>query len=259
MIEVSGLEKTFGRRTVVKNVTFTVEQGEVFGLLGPNGAGKTTTLRMLSTSMRPTRGTARVAGYDVVRESEQVRARLGVLPTDPGLYGRLTAAENLRFYGRLCGLGGAELERRIDELLEWLGLADFKNERTEHFSKGMRQKVALARAVLHAPQVLILDEPTAGLDVLAARSIIEFIRQSKASGRSVLFSSHYLLEADRVCDRVAIIVNGEICTMGTPAEVCREVGVDNLEDAFAYWVETLGASESGGRRAGSKEAGSRVV
>src|SRR5690606_34133450 len=164
VIEVSGLEKTFGRRTVVKNVTFTVEQGEVFGLLGPNGAGKTTTLRMLSTSMRPTRGTARgagddggreservrarvgvargapgtarVAGYDVVRESEQVRARLGVLPTDPGLYGRLTAAENLRFYGRLCGLGGAELERRIDELLEWLGLADFKNERTEHFSKG---------------------------------------------------------------------------------------------------------------------------
>ena len=253
MIEVSGLEKTFGRRTVVKNVTFTVEQGEVFGLLGPNGAGKTTTLRMLSTSMRPTRGTARVAGYDVVRESEQVRARLGVLPTDPGLYGRLTAAENLRFYGRLCGLGGAELERRIDELLEWLGLADFKNERTEHFSKGMRQKVALARAVLHAPQVLILDEPTAGLDVLAARSIIEFIRQSKASGRSVLFSSHYLLEAD-VCDRRIIVTRN--LHHGHAGGSVPGSGRRQPEDAFAYCGN---AGRRKGRRAGSKEAGSRVV
>jgi len=256
VIEVEGLEKSFGRRTVVRGVTFRVEPGEVFGLLGPNGAGKTTTLRMLSTTMRPKRGTARVAGYDVVREPERVRAHLGVLPTDPGLYGRLTAAENLRFYGRLCGLDGAALERRIDELLEWLGLSEFKNERTERFSKGMRQKVALARAVLHEPRVLILDEPTAGLDVLAARSIIDFIRRSKAAGRSVLFSSHYLLEADRVCDRVAILVNGAICAMGTPAEVCRQVGVDNLEDAFAYWVEKLGASESG--RTGAKEAGYRV-
>ncbi len=256
MIQVEGLEKTFGKRTVVRDVTFSVERGEVFGLLGPNGAGKTTTLRMLSTTMRPTRGTARVAGHDVVRQPEQVRAHLGVLPMDPGLYGRLTAAENLRFYGQLSGLGGAELERRIDELLEWLGLSEFKNERTEHFSKGMRQKVALARAVLHAPDVLILDEPTAGLDVLAARTIIEFIRQSREAGRTVLFSSHYLLEADRVCDRVAIIVNGEICTLGTPADVCKEVGVDNLEDAFVYWVEKLGASESG--RTGAGEVGGRV-
>lgn len=257
MIKVNGLEKRFGDRTVVRGVTFHVGRGEVFGLLGPNGAGKTTTLRMLSTTMKPTKGTASVAGYDVVREPEQVRAKLGVLPMDPGLYGRLTAAENLRYYGRLCGLSGGELERRIDELLDWLGLSEFKNEQTEHFSKGMRQKVALARAVLHAPEVLILDEPTAGLDVLAARTIIEFIRQSKEAGRSVLFSSHYLLEADRVCDRVAIIVNGEICTMGTPADVCNEVGVDNLEDAFAYWVEKLGASESGIGRTG-EEAGSRV-
>lgn len=250
MIRVNGLEKSFGARTVVRGVTFHVERGEVFGLLGPNGAGKTTTLRMLSTTMRPTRGTALIAGYDVVTQPELVRANLGVLPTDPGLYGRLTAAENLRYYGRLAGLPAEKLERRIDELLGWLGLAEYKNERTEHFSKGMKQKVALARAVLHEPQVLILDEPTAGLDVLAARSIIDFIRRSKEAGRSVLFSSHYLLEADRVCDRVAIIVNGAICAMGTPADVCREVGVSNLEDAFAYWVEKLGGSEEAQRHVG---------
>lgn len=237
MIDVRGLEKTFGSRTVVKNVHFKVEPGEVFGLLGPNGAGKTTTLRMLATTLQPTKGTATVAGYDVVKQPEEVRARLGVLPTDPGLYGRLTAAENLRFYGRLCGLRDDELERRIDELLDWLGLTQHKHDRTEQFSKGMKQKVALARAVLHAPPVLILDEPTAGLDVLASRTIIDFIRQSREAGRSVLFSSHYLLEADRVCDRVAIIVGGEICTMGTPAEVCKEVNVETLEDAFAHWVQ----------------------
>lgn len=257
MIQVNGLEKTFGSRTVVRGVHFAVERGEVFGLLGPNGAGKTTTLRMLATTLQPTRGTASVAGYDVVTQPEQVRAHLGVLPTDPGLYGRLTAAENLRFYGRLCGLHADELERRIDELLDWLGLADHKHERTEHFSKGMRQKVALARAVLHAPPVLILDEPTAGLDVLASRTILDFIRQSRAAGRSVLFSSHYLLEADRVCDRVAIMVGGEICAMGTPSEVCGEVNVDNLEDAFAFWVETRGQTDGGSGGARGRAGHSR--
>src|SRR5690625_1770937 len=208
MIEVNGLEKAFGDRLVVKGIHFNVLPGEVVGLLGPNGAGKTTTLRMLATTLTPTGGGATIAGFDITNDPHEVRSRIGVLPTDPGLYGRLTAAENLRFYGRLCGLHDDELERRIDELLDWLDLAEHKHERTEHFSKGMKQKVALARAVLHAPSVLILDEPTAGLDVLASRTIIDFIRQSREAGRSVLFSSHYLLEADRVCDRVAIIVGG---------------------------------------------------
>lgn len=236
MIKAQGLEKTFGTRTIVRNIEFEVAPGEVFGVLGPNGAGKTTTLRMLSTTLSPTRGKAIVAGYDTQRDPEAVRARLGVLPTDPGLYGRLTAAENLRFYGQLCGLGD-KLERRIDELLEWLDLAEHKNRPTENFSKGMKQKVALARAVLHDPPVLILDEPTAGLDVLSARSVIDFISESRDAGRAVLFCSHYLLEADRVCDRVAILAGGEICTIGTPEEVCKEVNVDTLEDAFAYWVQ----------------------
>lgn len=237
MIEVKGLEKEYRGRPVVKGISFDVQPGEVVGLIGPNGAGKTTTLRMLATTLRPSRGTAIVAGYDIVQEPLQVRAHVGVLPTDPGLYGRLTAAENLRFYGQLCGLGGAALERRIDELLAWLGLAGAKHQRVDEFSKGMRQKLALARAVIHDPQVLILDEPTVGLDVLASRAVINFIRESRQAGRSVLFSSHYLLEADRVCDRVAIIVGGEICAFGTPQDVCRAVGAATLEDAFAHWVE----------------------
>lgn len=242
MIKANGLTKSFGDRSVVRDINFEVAPGEVFGLLGPNGAGKTTTLRMLCTTLSPTRGTATVAGYDTQRDPEAVRANLGVLPTDPGLYGRLTAAENLRFYGRLAGLGD-RLEGRIDELLEWLDLTEHKDRPTENFSKGMKQKVALARAVLHDPKVLILDEPTAGLDVLSARSVIDFIAASRDAGRAVLFCSHYLLEADRVCDRVAILAGGEICAIGTPEEVRREVNVETLEDAFAYWVE---AREGGG-------------
>lgn len=220
----------------MKDVSFDVRPGEVVGLLGPNGAGKTTTLRMLSTTLRPTSGTARIAGYDVVREPDRVRASIGVLPTDPGLYGRLTAEENLRFFGRLAGLSGAELERRIDRLLKWLGMDEHRKRRTEGFSKGMRQKIALARSILHEPPVLILDEPTAGLDVSAARTIIDFIQESKAAGRTVLFSSHYLVEAERVCDRIAIIADGRIRATGTPEEICREAGADTLEDAFLTLV-----------------------
>lgn len=220
----------------VKGIHFEVRPGEVVGLLGPNGAGKTTTLRMLSTTLRPTSGTARVAGYDVVRQPDKVRAAIGVLPTDPGLYGRLTAEENLRFFGRLAGLSGQELERRIDRLLTWLGMSEHRKRRTEGFSKGMRQKIALARSILHEPPVLILDEPTAGLDVSSARTVIDFILESKAAGRSVLFSSHYLIEAERVCDRIAIIADGQLKATGTLDEICQQAGADNLEDAFITLV-----------------------
>lgn len=232
MIEVEGLQKSFGNRLVVKGVSFKVEPGEVVGLLGPNGAGKTTTLRMLATTLKPTGGRATVAGFDVEKEPQKVRAAIGVLPTDPGLYGRLTAAENLRFFGHLCGLVGKELEERIDHLLSWLNMMEHKDRRTEGFSKGMRQKVALARAVLHEPPVLFLDEPTAGLDVLSAQTVIQFIKESRQAGRTLLFSSHYLVEAERVCDRVAIIADGEIKAFGTIEEVCALAGVDNLEEAF---------------------------
>lgn len=236
MIEVEGLTKSFGSHAAVKGIHFEVRPGEVVGLLGPNGAGKTTTLRMLATTLKPSSGTARVAGYDVVRQPEKVRASIGVLPTEPGLYGRLTAEENLRFFGRLAGLSGAELESRIDRLLTWLGMNEHRKRRTEGFSKGMRQKIALARSILHEPPVLILDEPTTGLDVASARTIIDFIRESKAAGRSVLFSSHYLVEAERVCDRIAIIADGQIKATGTPQEVCRQAGAESLEDAFITLV-----------------------
>lgn len=232
MIDAVNLEKHFGPKAVVKGVDIRVEPGQVVGLLGPNGAGKTTTLRMLSTTLLPSAGGATIAGYDVVREPEKVRAVIGVLPTDPGLYGRLTATENLRFYGKLHGMQGAPLEKRINQLLDQLELTAHKDEPTESFSKGMKQKVALARCILHDPPVLILDEPTAGLDVLAGRIVINFIREARRQGRAILFSSHYLLEAERVCDRVSIIGDGHILAAGTPEEVCQQAAADSLEDAF---------------------------
>lgn len=232
MIEAVGLEKKFGSKAVVKGVDLRVEPGQVVGLLGPNGAGKTTTLRMLSTTLVPTGGRASIAGYDVAKEPEKVRASIGVLPTDPGLYGRLTAAENLRFYGHLHGMKGGALEQRIDQLLEQLDLSAHKDEPTEQFSKGMKQKVALARCILHDPPVIILDEPTAGLDVLASRNVIQFIHEARRQGRAILFSSHYLLEAERVCDRVSIIGDGRILAAGTPEAVCKQAGASSLEDAF---------------------------
>lgn len=236
MVEVKGFVKSFGGRTVVKDISFKVAEGEVVGLLGPNGAGKTTTLRMLSTTLAPSKGTATINGFDVIKQPDKVRASIGVLPTDPGLYGRLTAAENLRFFGRLCGLPEAELDERIERLLLWLNMTEHRDRKTEGFSKGMKQKIALARSILHEPPFLILDEPTAGLDVLSAQTVIQFIQESKAAGRSVLFSSHYLVEAERVCDRIGIIADGEIKAFGTIAEVCQLANADRLEDAFVTLV-----------------------
>ena len=236
MIEVQNLVKHFGPIRAVDGVSFVCQDGEVFGLLGPNGAGKTTTLRMLATVLQPMAGTAKVDGHDVVKEPTEVRQAVGVLPETVGLYGRLTAREQLRYFGRLYGLDDAALEGRIEELLAMLEMAEYADRRCEGFSKGMRQKVALARALIHDPRTMIQDEPTAGLDVMSARSVREFIDRFREEGRCVLLSTHVMSEAERFCDRIAIIHKGKILVQGTPDELRQRTGEENLEEAFVRLV-----------------------
>jgi len=236
MIEVQNLVKHFGPIRAVDGVSFVCRDGEVFGLLGPNGAGKTTTLRMLATMLQPVAGTARVDGRDVLKEPAEVRQAIGVLPETVGLYGRLTAREQLRYFGKLYGLADAAIERRIEELLAMLEMADYADRRCEGFSKGMRQKVALGRALIHDPRTMILDEPTAGLDVMSARSVREFIDRFRREGRCVLLSTHVMSEAERLCDRIAIIHKGKIMVQGTLDELRQRTGEENLEEAFVRLV-----------------------
>ncbi|HHY47892.1 MAG TPA: ABC transporter ATP-binding protein [Firmicutes bacterium] len=232
MVEVLNLTKQFNSILAVDRVTFSCFPGEIFGLLGPNGAGKTTTLRMLSTALRPTSGTAKVAGYDIVREPEMVRRNIGVLPADPGLYGRLTAAENLRYFGRLYDMEGGTIDRRIADVLEMLNLLEDKDRRTEGFSKGMKQKVAIARAILHDPPVLFFDEPTAGLDVMSARAVHEFIARCRDMGKTIILSTHSMDEAQKLCDRIAIIARGSIRAIGTLDDLRSVSRESSLEEAF---------------------------
>ncbi len=239
MIEVQGLAKHFGAVRAVDGLTFRAEQGEVLGLLGPNGAGKTTTLRMLSTVLLPSAGTAQVGGHDVRSQATAVRADLGVLPEYWGLYGRLTPREHLRYFGRLHGLQGAALEARIQTLIADLEMDEYADRRCEPFSKGMKQKVALGRALIHNPQHLLLDEPTAGLDVMSARNVRDLIERFRAEGRCVILSTHILSEAERLCDRLTIVDHGRVVASGTPADLLRQTGQATLEDAFVQLVGEL--------------------
>jgi sodium transport system ATP-binding protein len=220
----------------VDGATFTAQQGEILGLLGPNGAGKTTTLRMLATVLRPSSGRASVAGFDVERQMSEVREHLGVLPEYWGLYGRLTPREHLRYFGRLHRLRGPELEARIEALLADLEMGEYADRRCEPFSKGMKQKVALGRALIHNPQHLLLDEPTAGLDVMSARNVRELIARFRAEGRCVILSTHLLSEAERLCDRLVIIRRGRTAGQGTPEALMRQTGQASLEEAFVALV-----------------------
>ena len=240
MIEVSHLRKTFGKVIAVDDVSFRAENGQITGLLGPNGAGKTTTLRVLYTIMKPDSGAATVDGYDVLRSPLEVQRRIGVLPDAHGLYPRLTARENIRYYGRLHGMGGAALEDKIDYLVKILEMDDFSDRRTEGFSSGQTMKVAIARALVHDPANVLLDEPTNGLDVMSTRSMRTFIRRLRDEGKCVLFSSHIMQEVSALCDHIVVINRGLVAASGSAESLKRETGQENLEDAF---VAAIGSEE----------------
>ncbi len=238
MIEAQDLRKSFGTVHAVDGVSFAARAGEVFGVLGPNGAGKTTTLRLLATTIKPDGGTATVRGHDIVREPIKVRENLGVLTSNIGLYPRLTARENVAYFARLYGLSAAATTRRIDELFHLLDMEDYAGRRADTFSTGMKQKVAIARAVVHDPPVMIFDEPTSGLDVLGARTVVDFIRACRAAGKCVLLSTHQMVEVAKLCDRVAIIHAGRIQAAGTVPELLARTGAPDLEDAFMALIST---------------------
>jgi sodium transport system ATP-binding protein len=238
MIEVTNLHKTFGNVVALNGVSFCAPDGRITGLLGPNGAGKTTTLRILYTLLKPEQGTARVDGFETSTKAMEVQRRIGALPDSHGLYPRLTARENIRYYGRLHGLKGGELEKKIDQLVLLLEMEDIDDRRTEGFSSGQRVKVAIARALVHDPSNILLDEPTNGLDVMSTRAMRAFIRRLRDEGKCVLFSSHIMQEVTALCDHIVIIHRGEVAASGTPEELLRTTGQSNLEDAFVAAIGT---------------------
>ena len=244
MIEVRNLSKSFGDVHAVRNVSFSAPDGLITGLLGPNGAGKSTTMRMITSILEPDSGAAFVDGHNALADPVAAQTRLGVLPDARGLYPRLTARENVRYFGRLRGLHGPELEAEIERLIDLLDMKAFAGRRTEGFSSGQRVKVAIARALVHRPQNVMLDEPTTGLDVMSTRAMRAFIRKLREEGRCVLFSSHIMQEVAALCDHIVIIARGEIVARGTPDEIRQQTGRPDLEDAFVdLIVEVTGSTE----------------
>ena len=243
MIQAEGLYKSFGPKRAVEGVSFVARDGEITGLLGPNGAGKTTTLRMLYTPMQPDAGRVLVDGIDAQTQAVEVRRRLGVLPDARGLYRRLTARENIQYYAALQGLSAEQARTRIDLLIRTLTMQDIIERRTEGFSQGERLKTAIARALVHDPGNVVLDEPTNGLDVMATRSLREFLRQLKSEGRCVLFSTHIMQEVAALCDRVVIIAQGRVVADGSAEELKAQAREQSLEEAF---MKIIGAAAVGG-------------
>ncbi len=242
MIEAEGLCKVFqdkkrGQVRAVNDVSFVCKPGQIYGLLGANGAGKTTTLRMLATILEPTSGTARVAGFDLMKDPENVRANVGFLSTATALYGRLTAQEMVEYFGRLYGLDDPTIEKRIDLIFTRLEMNDFRDRRCDKLSTGMKQKVSIARTLVHDPQVMIFDEPTLGLDVMAARTIVQFIRECRDNGKTVIFSTHVMTEVEKLCDHIGIIHGGMLLDEGTLSDLRRKFGLQDLEDIFVRIVE----------------------
>ena len=240
MIEVKDLHKAFGDVRAVNGVSFTARDGEITGLLGPNGAGKTTTLRMLYTLMTPDAGQVLVDGLDASADPLAVRRQLGVLPDARGLYKRLTASENIDYFGRLHGMPAALIAQRREALIDALDMRDIAARRTEGFSQGQRVKTAIARALVHDPRNVLLDEPTNGLDVMATRAMRRFMRQLRDEGRCVLFSSHIMQEVAALCDRIVVIAHGRVVADEAPDALLAQTGEASLEDAF---VKIIGTDE----------------
>lgn len=230
MIRVEALSKSFGDVPALDDLSFVADNGRVTGLIGHNGAGKTTTFRILAGLMRPDTGRGSIDGFDVTGQRVAAQRRLGILPDVRGLYPRLTAREHIRYFGRLHGLAGAELEDRMSRLIDRLGMAEFVDRRARGFSRGQELKVALARALIHDPTNLILDEPTNGLDVASARAVHELIRERCAAGSAVIISSHIMGEVAALCDKLVIIAEGRVLLAGSPDEVHRRTGLDSLEE-----------------------------
>jgi sodium transport system ATP-binding protein len=249
MIEARNLTKTFhdrkrGQIRAVDDVSFAVAPGQIYGLLGANGAGKTTTLRMLATLLRPTGGSATVAGFDVVRQGQEVRARVGFLAASTALYGRLTARETLAYFGRLNGIPDAEIAIRTKRLADELGMHDFLDRRCDKFSTGMKQKTSIARTLIHDPAVMVFDEPTLGLDIMAARTIVKFVRECRDRGKTVVYSTHIMSEVEKLCDVIGIIHDGKLLAEGTLAGLRSRYGEQEMEEIF---VKAVGAEPVAGR------------
>ncbi|HHY81415.1 MAG TPA: ATP-binding cassette domain-containing protein [Clostridiales bacterium] len=237
MLEIIELTKKFGEVKAVNGISFQVNEGEIFGLLGENGAGKTTTLRMLATMLQPTSGTAILGGYDLIREPEKVRSRIGILfGGESGLYDRLTAAENIAYFGRLNNMDEGKLKERIRELAKVFDMEEYIDRRAGKFSKGMKQKVAFARSIVHNPDIMLFDEPTSGLDVSAIRNVHEFILDCKAQGKTIVLSSHTMSEVEKLCDRIGIIHKGNLVAQGTIAELLEQHSCGSMEEVFVKLV-----------------------
>jgi len=247
MIETRGLTKVFqdkkrGPIRAVDNVSFVCRPGQIYGLLGANGAGKTTTLRMLATILEPTEGTAVVCGHDVIEEPEKVRANVGFLSTATALYPRLTSQEMVEYFGRLNGLDEATLKKRVDDTFNRLDMNSFRDRRCDKLSTGMKQKTSIARTLVHDPQVMIFDEPTTGLDVMTARTIISFIAECRDRGKTVIFSTHIMSEVERLCDHVGIIHDGKLLAEGTVSELRARYAEHNIEEII---VKAIGPYPAG--------------
>lgn len=238
MIQVTSLYKSFGDVQAVRDVSFEAPDGMITGLLGPNGAGKSTTMRLIAGALEPDSGTASIDGFDTTTQLIAAQQRLGVTTDSHGIYQRLTSRENVRYYGRLRGMKGDALEKRIDELMALLDMSGIADRRTEGFSTGEQVKVAIARALVHQPQNVMLDEPTSGLDVMSTRAMRETIRTERDRGRCILFSSHVMQEVALLCEYIVVIAEGRVVATGTQDELREQTGEPNLEDAFVSIIGT---------------------